>query len=215
MTVLIVEDGAAFDAYLADNELTDKFNAVTGGGCYVGDRLYVISSFDGLESIQNLSYVTVTSYEDIRGHKEKDKDTPYKTEVGTYPGYWKTVKTGEYEDGDPIYKVNRVVTETTRTVMDEEGNTSEVPGRQIVSYEVTTEIEGYQQVPVTEQVWVEPEPYKIKVPVYKDLPAKAASRSKFNAVYDRTPISTENGTYTPPAIPLILGGEDTSLISED
>jgi len=181
---------------------------------YNGNQsMIVLTSIDGLEALAEFPFVTVTSFEEIFGYRRQaviDGEPQWTTETGTTPGYFREVPTGEYVDGDPIYVVERVETPTTRTVTDENGVETTVPGRPIVEYVTTDVIDGYKQVPVTEQVWVEAEPYTRTVPLYEDVQAVPEMAALYASIYDRTPVTdTEGNTHTPSKLFAVPGGYDT------
>ena len=178
--------------------------------------MIVITSIDELEGLAELPFVTVTSLEEIHGYKrqvEIDGELQWTEETVTVPAYTPQVIVG-YTDGDPIYKVERVETPTTRTVQDEDGNVLELPGRPIVEYVTTDEIEGYKQVPVYGDGEEVPEyTYTKQVPVLEDVPGNAELKALYDEIYPRTPIVDEEGNvHTPPKLFAVPGGQDTSHI---
>lgn len=174
--------------------------------------MIILTSIDGLEALAHLNYIKVAPVEQwIETERQVviDGEPQWTTETVEKPGYFKDAPTGEFVNGDPIYKVNRVVTETTRTVMDEDGNTFEVPGRPVVEYVTTDEIEGYQQIPVTEQVWVDAESCSRTVPVIEVVQPDPELKSIYDEIYPRTPWIDEAGnTRTPPGLFAAPGGVD-------
>ena len=192
--------------------------------------MIVITSIDELEGLAELPFVTVTSLEEIHGYKKQveiDGELQWTEEVVTVPAYTPQVVVG-YTDGDPIYKVERVETPTIRTVLDEDGNTLELPGRPIVEYVTTDEIEGYKQVPVygPKQEWVQvlvdtgevnefgdpiledkgyyqdvviPESsYTVKHPVLEEVAGDPALKALYDEIYPRTPTVDEEGNVHMP-----------------
>jgi len=189
-------------------------------GAYVyrngNQSMIILTDIGGLEGLAELPFVTVTSFEEIFGYRRQaviDDVPQWTTETGVTPGYWKDVPTGEYVDGDPIYRVERIETPTTRTITDESGNTTEIAGDPIVEYITTDEIEDYKQVAVTERVWVEAEPYSNTVPLYEDVDAVPEMAALYASIYDRTPVTDADGnTHTPPKLFAVPGGYDVSHI---
>jgi len=187
--------------------------------CYSPDgtkSMIVITSIDELEGMAELPFVTVTSLEEIHGYKKQveiDGEPQWTEEVVTVPAYTPQVVVG-YTDGDPIYKVERVETPTIRTVLDEDGNTLELPGRPIVEYVTTDEIEGYKQVPVYGDGEEVPESsYTVKHPVLEEVAGDPALKALYDEIYPRTPYVDEEGNvHTPPKLFAVPGGQDTSHI---
>ena len=187
--------------------------------CYSPDgtkSMIVITSIDELEGMAELPFVTVTSLEEIHGYKKQveiDGEPQWTEEVVTVPAYTPQVVVG-YTDGDPIYKVERVETPTIRTVLDEDGNTLELPGRPIVEYVTTDEIEGYKQVPVYGDGEEVPEDtYTQKVPVLEEVAGDPELKALYDEIYPRTPYVDEEGNvHTPPKLFAVPGGQDTSHI---
>jgi hypothetical protein len=70
----------------------------------------------------------------------------------------------------------------------------------ITSYE---EIFGYRTVEVSEE----------GVEYIVETPAVPEMRTLYDSIYTRTPIVTEDGTYTPPALMGISGGYNTSHLT--
>ena len=178
--------------------------------------MIVITSIDELEGLAELPFVTVTSLEEIHGFKrqvEIEGELQWTEEVVTVPAYTPQVVVG-YTDGDPIYKVERVETPTIRTVLDEDGNTLELPGRPIVEYVTTDEIEGYKQVPVYGDGEEVPESsYTVKHPVLEEVAGDPALKALYDEIYPRTPTVDEEGNvHTPPKLFAVPGGQDTSHI---
>lgn len=178
--------------------------------------MIVITSIDELEGLAELPFVTVTSLEEIHGFKrqvEIDGELQWTEEVVTVPAYTPQVVVG-YTDGDPIYKVERVETPTTRTVQDEDGNVLELPGRPIVEYVTTDEIEGYKQVPVYGDGEEVPESsYTVKHPVLEEVAGDPALKALYDEIYPRTPYVDEEGVeHTPPKLFAVPGGADVSHI---
>ena len=193
-----------------------RINNRSGGHVqYNGNNTAVIlTSIEGLEMLERLPFITVTTPEEVFGYRkqaEVDGVLQWTTESGITDGYFKDVPTGEYVDGDPIYVVERVETPTTRTVTDMDGVETVVAGRPIVEYITTDVIDGYYQVAVTEQVWVEPEPYTREVPLYEEVPGDPAMLAKYLSVYDYTiPVDDgEGGTYMRPKMFAVPGGHST------
>ena len=226
---------------LRDTGLVDKDSPVRGmidgrsGAhvCYSPDgkkSMIAITSVDGLEDIEALPFVVLSTPEEIHGFKrqvEIDGELQWTEEVVTVPAYTPQVVVG-YTDGDPIYKVERVETPTIRTVLDEDGNTLELPGRPIVEYVTTDEIEGYKQVPVygPKQEWVQvlvdtgevnefgdpiledkgyyqdvviPESsYTVKHPVLEEVAGDPALKALYDEIYPRTPTVDEEGNVHMP-----------------
>jgi len=178
--------------------------------------MIVITSIDELEGLAELPFVTVTSLEEIHGFKrqvEIEGELQWTEEVVTVPAYTPQVVVG-YTDGDPIYKVERVETPTIRTVLDEDGNTLELPGRPIVEYVTTDEIEGYKQVPVYGDGEEVPESsYTVKHPVLEEVAGDPALKALYDEIYPRTPYVDEEGVeHTPPKLFAVPGGADVSHI---
>jgi len=176
--------------------------------------MIVITSIDELEGLAELPFVTVTSLEEIFGFKrqvEIDGELQWTEETVTVPAYTPQVVVG-YTDGDPIYKVERLETPTTRTVQDEDGNTLELPGRLIVEYVTTDEIEGYHQVPVYGDGEEVPEDtYTQKVPVLEEVAGDPELKALYDEIYPRTPTVDEEGNvHMPPKYFAIPGGTDSS-----
>jgi hypothetical protein len=176
--------------------------------------MIVITSIDELEGLAELPFVTVTSLEEIHGFKrqvEIDGELQWTEETVTVPAYTPQVVVG-YTDGDPIYKVERLETPTTRTVQDEDGNTLELPGRLIVEYVTTDEIEGYHQVPVYGDGEEVPEDtYTQKVPVLEEVAGDPELKALYDEIYPRTPTVDEEGNvHMPPKYFAIPGGTDSS-----
>jgi len=212
---------------LRDTGLVDKDSPVRGmidgrsGAhvCYSPDgkkSMIAITSVDGLEDIEALPFVVLSTPEEIHGFKrqvEIDGELQWTEEVVTVPAYTPQVVVG-YTDGDPIYKVERVETPTIRTVLDEDGNTLELPGRPIVEYVTTDEIEGYKQVPVYGDGEEVPESsYTVKHPVLEEVAGDPALKALYDEIYPRTPYVDEEGNvHTPPKLFAVPGGQDTSHI---
>lgn len=212
---------------LRDTGLVDKDSPVRGmidgrsGAhvCYSPDgkkSMIAITSVDGLEDIEALPFVVLSTPEEIHGFKrqvEIDGELQWTEEVVTVPAYTPQVVVG-YTDGDPIYKVERVETPTIRTVLDEDGNTLELPGRPIVEYVTTDEIESYKQVPVYGDGEEVPESsYTVKHPVLEEVAGDPALKALYDEIYPRTPTVDEEGNvHTPPKLFAVPGGQDTSHI---
>jgi len=135
-----------------------------------------------------------------------------------------------YEDDltRPIYEVVRHVEETTREVTDIEGNTITVPGRDIITYETTTNIaqdyEGkdqYYQKPIMgNKVIPEQTNVTTRIPIMEDIPAVSEARAAYDAAYPRTPVEYEDmdgnmRTYTPPLIFNIPAGSKTDHLNTE
>ena len=212
---------------LRDTGLVDKDSPVRGmidgrsGAhvCYSPDgkkSMIAITSVDGLEDIEALPFVVLSTPEEIHGFKrqvEIEGELQWTEEVVTVPAYTPQVVVG-YTDGDPIYKVERVETPTIRTVLDEDGNTLELPGRPIVEYVTTDEIEGYKQVPVYGDGEEVPESsYTVKHPVLEEVAGDPALKALYDEIYPRTPYVDEEGVeHTPPKLFAVPGGADVSHI---
>ena len=235
--ISICDDMDALRATGAVDEDSPYRGMIDGrSGAYVhynGNKSAIIlTSIDGLELLEQLPYITVTTPEEVFGYRkqaEVDGVLQWTTESGITDGYFKDVPTGEYVDGDPIYVVERVETPTTRTVpwadlsppqYDDDGElippvviedhpeTMTIAGRPIVEYITTDVVDGYYQVAVTEQVWVEAEPYTREVPLYEEVPGDPAMLAKYLDVYDyTTPVDDgEGGTYMRPKMFAAPGG---------
>jgi hypothetical protein len=192
-------------------------------GAYVLDNadatmsMIVMTDITGVEALAQLPFILVTSYEEVLGYQRQVTidDIPQFGEpiLTVVPSYYESVVVG-YEDGDPIYRVERVVTETTREVTDEDGNTFEVAGRPIITYVTTTDIEGYEQVAVygtgdliPEQTITTPNP------IMEDIAGDVTLKAIYDEIYPRTPVTGEDSnTSTPPALFAVPGGQDVSHI---
>jgi len=176
--------------------------------------MIVITNIDGLEDLKELPFITVTSYEEIFGYKKQEEVDGVlqwaEVEI-TEPAYTPQIIVG-YEDGDPIYRVERVETPTTRTVTDDEGNTFEVEGRPFIEYITTDEIEGYKQVPVYGPGEEVPEQtYPAKLPLWEEVPGNPELKALYDDIYPRTPIVDEDGVeHVSPKYFAIPGGHDAS-----
>jgi len=131
------------------------------------------------------------------------------------PEHDRPVVTGHEDDlSKPIYDVIRHVEETTREVTDEDGNTSTVAGRDIVTYETTTtqskDDDGkllYHQMDVIGTETVPESRYYKPNPVMETIPPVKAATDLYNKAYDRTPITDSEGNiYTPSALFSIPAG---------
>ena len=204
--------------------------------CYSADgsqSMIAITSIDGLENLQDLPYVLVHTPEEIFGYRrqvEVDGVLQFgEPTVTVTPAYTPSVVIG-YEDDltRPIYRVERVETPTIRTFTDEDGNTVELPGRPIVEYVTTDEIEGYHQKPIygPEQEWVQvleptgevdefdnpimvdngywqdvvvPEsPYETPNPIMEEVAGDAELKALYDLIYDQTPVTDEEGNVHTP-----------------
>ena len=203
--VSICEDMPALLASGAVSEDSPYRGKIDGrSGAYVKyspDRtksMIVLTTIDGLEPLQELSYITVTTYEEIFGYRQQvvlDGVPQFgePTVVTPEPYYQQVIS--HYVNGDPVYRVERIETPTTRTVTDEEGNTTEVPGRPIIEYVTTDVIEGYKQVPVyVNGDLVTPEPYYVPNPIMEEVPGSEELQALYRQVHDYTG-AAEDGTF--------------------
>ena len=225
--IVVCTDMDAFRAAVPDitdveSSLRGLLEGVSGAFTKYSDdgtkSMKLMSTIAGVEHMAELPFIHVICLEDVFGYTQQqviEGVAQWTTESGMTEGHFKTVPTGEYVDGDPIYVVERVETPTTRTVTDMDGVETEVAGRPIVEYITTDVIDGYQQVAVTEQVWVEPEPYTRDVPVYEDVPAVPEAEALYRSVYDYTATDTdeEGNEIARPKLFVSFGAESVSHIN--
>lgn len=69
----------------------------------------------------------------------------------------------------------------------------------------------YVNEPIEETIT--PEPYEQIDPTMELVPAIPEMTALYNEIYPRTPITTEDGTFTPPALMGIAAGYDTSHLN--
>lgn len=168
--------------------------------------MVVLSGAEGLDELAELDYITVTSYEAIFGYSRQvviDGVLQYgEPRIVEEPATTRQIVIGYVDDLDrPIYHVDRIETPTTRTVTDEEGNEFEVPGRPIIEYVTTDEIEGYHTKPIYGDQEVPAQTYTYPNPIMEDVPPDPAMTALYDKVYNRATItlSGEDGPteYTP------------------
>jgi hypothetical protein len=120
----------------------------------------VVLTDDAREMLDDIGEFTLLTYEEIFGYSRQvtvDGELQWDAdEIEVIPEH-DAIEVIGYEDDltRPIYEVVRHVEETTREVTDMEGNTFTVPGRDIITYETTTNIaqdydgkDQYQQTPI-------------------------------------------------------------------
>jgi len=180
---------------------------------YNGNQsMKVLTGTDGLGAIAEKDYIIVTSYEEIFGYKRQLEidDVPQFEEVTTVvPAYTPQVIVG-YEDDltKPIYVVERIVTETTRTVTDMDGIETVVEGRPIIEYVTTDVVDGYHKKPVYADGEEVPESTITEmVPVYEDVAGNPDMKALYDQVYPRTQVvDVEGNVHTPPKLFAVPGG---------
>lgn len=220
MIVSICTDFEAFkasgliDKRIIDNEVvqTGVRGRIEGSGgirvCRNGNlSMVVLSDLNDLSALTDLPYITLTNYEAIFGYTRQVEIEENVLQFGepitvVEAEHERQIIIG-YEDDleNPIYRVERTVTETTRTVTDEEENEIEVPGRPIIEYIVTNEVDGYHSKPIYGSETVPEYTYTKTNPTMESVGADPEMRELYDQVYPRETIQieTEDGVtdYTP------------------
>ena len=199
----------------ADSPYRGMLDGRSGGHVHRNGNtsMIILSSKDGLEILEQLPFVTVTDYETNFGYTQQlviDDVPQFGKPIKTVtPGYFKQVVT-RYTDGDPIYLVERIVTPTTREVTDEEGVTTTVAGRDVITYETTEEIDGYYQVPVYGAGdYVEEQTTYTPNPIMEEVPGDPDMLALYQSIYDYTPYVDDEGNTVTPSQFFVTFGDDT------
>ena len=192
----------------------------------------VVLTDDAREMLDDIGGFDILTYEDVFGYtRQVTVDGVLQwgpDEIEVIPEH-DAIEVIGYEDDltRPIYEVVRHVEETTREVTDIEGNTITVPGRDIITYETTTNIaqdyEGkdqYYQKPIMGNKVIPEQTNVTRVPIMEDIPAVSEARAAYDAAYPRTPVEYEDmdgnmRTYTPPLIFNIPAGSKTDHLNTE
>ncbi len=204
-----------------ENATRWKLKNLSGGHTHYNGNTSIkaLSSIEGedLQKIKDKDYIHVAEIEDIFGQRVQSRDDdgnlmwddPIEHFVA---GHFRQVPV--YGDGDPVY-VKEVVEEPLmiKRDHDEDGNPiPEVwipsPTRTVKTFVDTEEINYYEQVITgyTDGDWVDDYTWYEEVPQWDEIPGDPALRAKYDAIWDQTPYTDEEGnTINPPKVFLELG----------
>ena len=180
--------------------------------------LIVLSGSEGLEEIEELAYMTFTSYEDIFGYTRQ-------VEIDGIPQFGDDIiqvvhehtiqVISGYEDDltRPIPVMVAVYEEWERVFNDMEGNEVRIPATRLTGYQHTGEYDGYFAKPVYSDKVVPERTYTYKNPIMEDIPKVTQMWNQYKSVYPRKTVQTEHGPYTPSKLFSIPLGYDMSHLN--